>query len=85
MSRLDLPQGALLFPLPGDLDGLGQDHRDALRVAHGFGGGPPPDRLLVSSAALVLLQLWLPHACARSPAGGQAEARERVTGFCEVM
>ena len=27
----------LLFPL---LDGLGQDHRDALRVALGFGAGP---------------------------------------------
>ena len=53
----------LLFPLLGDLDGLGQDHRDALRVALGFGAGPPPDRLLVSSAALVLLQ----RVAARAP------------------
>ena len=53
----------LLFPLLGDLDGLGPDHRDALRVALGFGAGPPPDRLLVSSAALVLLQ----RVAARTP------------------
>ena len=53
----------LLFPLLGDLDGLDQDHRDALRVALGFGAGPPPDRLLVSSAALVLLQ----RVAARAP------------------
>ena len=45
-----------LFPLLGDLDELGVAHRDALRVALGFGAGPPPDRLLVSSATLVLLR-----------------------------
>ena len=46
----------LLFPLSeafGDLDGT---HRDALRVALGFGSGPPPDRLVVFSATLVLLR-----------------------------
>ena len=31
----------LLLPLLGDLDGLSQDHRDALRVALGLGAGPP--------------------------------------------
>ena len=45
-----------LFPLLGDLDELASAHRDALRVALGFGAGPPPDRLLVSSATLVLLR-----------------------------
>jgi hypothetical protein len=45
-----------LFPLLGDLDKLGAVHRDALRFALGFGAGPPPDRLLVSSATLVLLR-----------------------------
>jgi DNA-binding CsgD family transcriptional regulator len=52
-----------LFPLLGDLDELGVAHRNALRVALGFGTGPPPDRLLVSSATLVLLR----HAAARVP------------------
>jgi DNA-binding CsgD family transcriptional regulator len=45
-----------LFPLLGDLDELSVAHRDSLRVALGFGTGPPPDRLLVSSATLVLLR-----------------------------
>ena len=45
-----------LFSLLGDFDELGAAHRDALRVALGFGAGPPPDRLLVSNAALVLLR-----------------------------
>ena len=45
-----------LFPLLGDLDELASAHRDALRVALGFGAGPPPDRLLVSTATLVLLR-----------------------------
>ncbi len=45
-----------LLPLLGDLDELASAHRDALRVALGFGAGPPPDRLLVSTATLVLLR-----------------------------
>lgn len=36
----------VLLPVLGDVDGLGAAHRDALRVALGFGTGPPPDRLL---------------------------------------
>ena len=52
-----------LFPLLGDLDELSVAHRDALRVALGFGAGPPPDRLLVSSATLVLLR----QVAARAP------------------
>jgi DNA-binding CsgD family transcriptional regulator len=52
-----------LLPLLGDLDGLGAAHRDALRVALGFGAGPAPDRLLVSNAALALLR----HVAARVP------------------
>ncbi|GHH87097.1 LuxR family transcriptional regulator [Streptomyces sulfonofaciens] len=46
----------LLFPLSesfGDLDSI---HSEALRVALGFGSGPPPDRLIVSSATLMLLR-----------------------------
>ena len=52
-----------LFPLLGDLDELASAHRDALRVALGFGAGSPPDRLLVSTATLVLLR----HVAARAP------------------
>ncbi|WP_431946727.1 AAA family ATPase [Actinacidiphila sp. bgisy167] len=48
----------LLFPLweetdPQELDGA---HREALRVALGFGEGAPAERYLVSNAALVLLR-----------------------------
>jgi DNA-binding CsgD family transcriptional regulator/DNA polymerase III delta prime subunit len=46
----------LLFPVAdafGELDGA---HRDALRTALGFDSGPPPDRLVVSSATLMLLR-----------------------------
>ena len=52
-----------LFPLLGDFEELGAAHRDALRVALGFGAGPAPDRLLVSNAALTLLR----HVAARVP------------------
>jgi len=45
-----------LFPLAGDFGELGAAHRDALQVALGFGAGPAPDRLLVSSATLALLR-----------------------------
>ncbi len=45
-----------LFPLLGDFDRLEAVHREALRVALGFGAGPPPGRLLVSNAALMLLR-----------------------------
>jgi len=51
-----------LLPLLAELDELGAvgvisaAHRDALRVALGFGTGPAPDMLLVSSAALMLLR-----------------------------
>ena len=52
-----------LFPLLGEFGGLGAAHREALRVALGFGAGPAPDRLLVSGAALALLR----HVAARGP------------------
>ncbi|MFF9001093.1 ATP-binding protein [Streptomyces achromogenes] len=47
----------LLVPLFDELDVLGNPHRDALRVAVGIGGGPAPDRLLTSTAVLLLLRL----------------------------
>ena len=46
----------ILLPLLGELPQLAAVHRDALNVALGFGNGPPPSRLLVSNAALVLLR-----------------------------
>ncbi|MFF2328627.1 MULTISPECIES: ATP-binding protein [unclassified Streptomyces] len=47
----------LLIPLLDALDELDPAHRDALRVAIGLGSGPPPDRLLLSTAVLFLLRL----------------------------
>ncbi|MBE8478459.1 ATP-binding protein [Streptomyces justiciae] len=47
----------LLLPLFDDFDVLDPVHRDALRVAVGIGGGPAPDRLLTSTAVLLLLRL----------------------------
>jgi DNA-binding CsgD family transcriptional regulator len=44
-----------LLPLSGYFAKLSRLHRDALNVALGFGDGPPPDRLIVSNAALALL------------------------------
>lgn len=52
-----------LFPLLADVGELGAAHRDALRVALGFGAGPAPDWLLVSSAAVALLR----HVAGRVP------------------
>ncbi|MFC0508989.1 helix-turn-helix transcriptional regulator [Micromonospora costi] len=46
----------LLFPLYDAFAELAPVHRDALRVALGFGPGQPPDRLLVSNAVLLLLR-----------------------------
>ncbi|MBV2353856.1 AAA family ATPase [Streptomyces sp. J2-1] len=46
----------LVVPLLPYLDGLGAAHRDALRVATGIGSGTAPDRLLVSTATLLLLR-----------------------------
>jgi len=46
----------LLLPLLGALPQLPAVHRNALDVALGFGDGPPPSRLVVSNAALVLLR-----------------------------
>ncbi|MGW1626409.1 helix-turn-helix transcriptional regulator [Streptomyces sp. NPDC002172] len=51
----------LLVPLFDDFDILDDVHRDALRVAVGIGSGPPPDRLLTSTAALLLLRLTAVH------------------------
>ncbi|MFF7168919.1 ATP-binding protein [Streptomyces pseudovenezuelae] len=47
----------LLVPLFDEFDVLDPVHRDALRVAIGIGGGPAPDRLLTSTAVLLLLRL----------------------------
>lgn len=46
----------LLFPLSDSFADLDGSHSDALRAALGLGSGPPPDRLLVSSATLTLLR-----------------------------
>jgi DNA-binding CsgD family transcriptional regulator len=45
-----------LFPLLGAIEELDPPHREALRVALGFGSGTPPGRLIVSNAALLLLR-----------------------------
>ena len=46
----------VLLPLLGQFEQLGAAHRDALNVALGYGEGPPPDRLLVSTATLTVLR-----------------------------
>ncbi|MFG2883546.1 helix-turn-helix transcriptional regulator [Streptomyces sp. NPDC048297] len=46
----------LLVPLLPHLECLDEAHRDALRVATGIGTGDAPDRLLVSTATLLLLR-----------------------------
>ena len=46
----------VLLPLLGQFERLGATHRDALNVALGYGDGPPPDRLLVSTATLTVLR-----------------------------
>jgi DNA-binding CsgD family transcriptional regulator len=52
-----------LLPLLDEFERLGELHREALSAALGLAHGPPPDRLVVSNAALVLLR----QAAARSP------------------
>ena len=46
----------LLVPLHREFDQLGPVHREALSVALGFGTGEPADRLVVSTAAVMLLR-----------------------------
>ena len=46
----------VLLPVSGQFERLGAAHRDALNVALGYGEGPPPARLLVSTATLTLLR-----------------------------
>ena len=46
----------VLLPLFGELRRLSAAHRGALNAALGYGEGPPPDRLLVSTATLTLLR-----------------------------
>lgn len=46
----------VLLPVFGQFERLGATHRDALNVALGYGDGPPPDRLLVSTATLTVLR-----------------------------
>ena len=46
----------VLLPLLGELGRLSAAHQDALNVALGLGEGQPPDRLLVSTAALTMLR-----------------------------
>jgi DNA-binding CsgD family transcriptional regulator len=45
----------VLLPVSGQFERLGATHRNALNVALGYGDGPPPDRLLVSTATLTVL------------------------------
>jgi predicted ATPase len=64
--EVDMPFSALhqaLDPLHADFEQLNPAHREALRVALGFGEGAAPDRLLVSNATLSLLR----HASASQP------------------
>lgn len=44
------------LPLRDQLDQLSDAHQDAIRVALGFGAGPPPERLFLCNAVLALLQ-----------------------------
>ncbi|MFD9007078.1 ATP-binding protein [Streptomyces sp. NPDC059582] len=46
----------ILFPYQDAIGDLQAPFRDALRVALGFQGGSPPERLVVSNAVLMLLQ-----------------------------
>ncbi|MFG2039697.1 ATP-binding protein [Dactylosporangium sp. NPDC048998] len=46
----------LLLPIHADLERLPAGPREALAVALGFGVGPPPDALLVCTAALLLIK-----------------------------
>ena len=46
----------VLLPLADEFGQLSAAHRDALNVALGLGEGPPPDRLLVSTAALTMVR-----------------------------
>jgi DNA-binding CsgD family transcriptional regulator len=46
----------VLLPLLGEFAQLSAAHRDALNVALGYGEGPPPPRLLVSTATLTVLR-----------------------------
>ena len=46
----------VLLPVFGQFERLGAAHRDALNVALGYGDGPPPARLLVSTATLTVLR-----------------------------
>ncbi|MET7695926.1 AAA family ATPase [Streptomyces sp. NPDC005483] len=46
----------LLVPLFESFGLLDPGHRDALKVAVGIGSGPPPNRLLTATAALLLLR-----------------------------
>jgi DNA-binding CsgD family transcriptional regulator len=45
----------VLLQVFGQFERLGAAQRDALNVALGYGEGPPPDRLLVSTATLTVL------------------------------
>jgi DNA-binding CsgD family transcriptional regulator len=45
----------VLLPVLSQFERLSAAHRDALNVALGYGEGPPPDRLLVSTASLTAL------------------------------
>ncbi|GGN91302.1 hypothetical protein GCM10011579_088040 [Streptomyces albiflavescens] len=48
------PEAAQRLTTPLVASAPGPVHRDALRVAVGTGSGPAPDRLLTSTAALLL-------------------------------
>jgi AAA ATPase domain len=56
----------VLYPLLGGLEQLSALHGKALRVALGLSDGSPADQLVVSNAALALLQvIWQTHPTAR--------------------
>ncbi|MFJ9755456.1 AAA family ATPase [Streptomyces sp. NPDC101149] len=51
----------MLLPLHEEIEALDDLYRDALRVALGFGTGPPPQTLVVANATLTLLRRAAAH------------------------
>ncbi|MBY8878262.1 helix-turn-helix transcriptional regulator [Actinacidiphila acidipaludis] len=46
----------ILLPLQPAMDAVDQPYQEALRIALGFGSGPPPGKLIVCNATLALLR-----------------------------
>lgn len=51
----------VLLPVQEAMDDIEETYREALRVALGFGSGPPPGKLVVSNATLALLRQAAAH------------------------